>query len=293
MMSCQNSSFMSESLFTQGVDVQQPRLHDHHTYTQGERSSGMDDLVWHENPDFWASFQEYVFGPEQVEKATEQVEQVCSLVDLPVGGAVADVPCGVGRHAVELADRGFRVTGVDATEQFLERATERAREAGVAGRVEFVHEDMRAFQRPEVFDAICNLYTSFGYFEDRADDEQTAQNWYDSLRPGGTLLMSLTSKETLAGTFEQRTWGERDGTYFLEEHEVTDDWSWMENRWIVVADGDVREFTVSHRLYSAYELQTLLKQVGFEGVAVSGNLDGDPYDETASHLVVVATKATR
>lgn len=281
---------------------------------------------WHEDPQFWEAFRDYLFPPEKVEEeAPEQVDQLLAFLDIdPDSGArVLDIPCGVGRHAVELAARGFDVTGVDATEEYLDAARERAREASAEADVEiangdveeadadaeeangdteeadadaeqadveFVHADMREFRRPEEFDAIFNLYTSFGYFEDRTDDERTAQNFYDSLKPGGTLVMSLTSKEVLAGKFEERTWGERDGAYVLEEHEVTDNWSWMENRWIVVEDGEVREFTVSHRLYSAYELSELLEGVGFSDVAVYGDLDGSEYDENANRLVVVARK---
>jgi SAM-dependent methyltransferase len=220
------------------------------------------------------------------------VDQLLDLLDLDASARVLDVPCGVGRHALELAGRGFDVTGVDATEAYLDVARERAREAGpqTDANVEFVEADMREFCRPETFDALVNVYTSFGYFEDRADDERTARNFYDSLVPGGTLVMSLTSKEVLAGKFEKRTWGERDGTYVLEEREVTDDWNWMENRWLVVADGEVREFTVSHRLYSAYELTQLLERVGFGEVSVYGDLDGADYDESAERLVVLARK---
>ncbi|RRJ31048.1 hypothetical protein [Halocatena pleomorpha] len=71
--------------------------------------------------------------------------------------------------------------------------------------------------------------------------------------------------------------------------DLPDDWSWMENRWILVSDEEEREFTVSHRLYSAYELTTLSERVGFANVSVYGNLNGDPYDEDATRLVVVAT----
>lgn len=148
---------------------------------------------------------------------------------------------------------------------------------------------MRAFRRPESFDAILNLYTSFGYFETRDDDERTARNFHESLKPGGTLLMSLASKEILARKFEERTWNERDGRYILEEHEISDDWSWIENRWIIV-DDDVNEFTVSHRLYSAFELSELLERVGFDDVAVYGDFEGHDYDETANRLVIVARK---
>jgi SAM-dependent methyltransferase len=251
----------------------------------------VEPSMWHEDAEFWETFRDYLFPPEKVdEEAAEQVDQLLALLDPDPDARVLDVPCGVGRHAVELAERGLRVTGVDATKAYLDAARERVREVDMETNVELVEADMRKFRRSEAFDAVLNVYTSFGYFEDRGDDERTARNFYESLKPGGTLVMSLTSKEVLAGKFEKRTWGERDGTYVLEEHEVRDDWSWMENRWIVVADGAVREFTVSHRLYSAFELSDLLERVGFDEVTVYGDLDGSDFDENAEKLVVVAQK---
>ncbi|MEF8757234.1 MAG: class I SAM-dependent methyltransferase [Halobacteriales archaeon] len=249
----------------------------------------MDDTpVWHEDPEFWAAFRDFLFPPEKHEAAPEEVDRLLDLADVEPEGRLLDVPCGVGRHAVSLAKRGFRVTAVDATDRYLESARARAEDSNVD--VEFVHEDMRSFRRGETFDAVLNLYTSFGYFEERQDDERTARNFYESLTPGGTLVMSLAGKEVLAGAFEKRSWEERDGAYLLEHREVTDDWSWMTNRWHLVVDGEVREFTVSHRLYSAYELSELLRNVGFDAVDAYGNLDGDPYDADAEKLVVVAEK---
>lgn len=247
----------------------------------------MTQPVWHEDADFWETVQSFVFPPEQIEKATGQIERLLSLLDLPPDAHVADVPCGVGRHAVELAQRDFHVTAVDATAPYLARARDYAADEAVE--VEFVHEDMREFRRPESFDAILNLYTSFGYFEEREDDERTARNFYESLAAGGTLVMSLTSKETLPKKFEKRTWEERNGCYMLEEHDISDDWSWMENRWIIV-DDSVKEFTVSHRLYSAFELSELLERVGFDAVSVYGDFEGSDYDENATQLVIVARK---
>jgi len=249
----------------------------------------MDDTpAWHENPAFWAAFRDFMFPPEKHEEAPAEVDRLLDLADVESGGRVLDVPCGVGRHAVSLAKRGFRVTAVDATEAYLESARAHAEDPGVD--VEFVHEDMRTFRRGETFDAVLNLYTSFGYFDDRQDDERTARNFYESLKPGGTLVMSLAGKEVMAREFEERSWEERDGAYILEHREVTDDWSWMNNRWHLVVDGEVRTFTVSHRLYSAYELSELLRDVGFAAVSAYGNLDGDPYDTDAEKLVVVAEK---
>jgi SAM-dependent methyltransferase len=247
-----------------------------------------ENPAWHENEQFWEAFRDFMFPPETIEQTPEQIDQLLSLLDLESGGRVLDIPCGVGRHAVELANRGFRVTAVDATPPYLETARERARDADVE--VKFIHEDMREFRREESFDAIFNLYTSFGYFEERNDDKRTARNFYESLKPGGTLVLSLVGKETLAGQFEKRTWDEQDGAYILEEHTIEDNWSWIENRWMIVDEGDVREFTVSHRLYSAFELSELLEGVGFEEVAIYGDFEGRDYDENAEKLVIVARK---
>ena len=242
----------------------------------------------HEDETFWEALEAVVFPPEKLEAAGAELERLLTLVDVEEGARVLDIPCGVGRHAVEFADRGFDVTGVDATEPYLETAADRAAAAGAA--VEFVHADMRAFRRPAAFDLVVNLYTSFGYFEDRAADERVARNLYESLRPGGTLVMSLTSKELLAREFRERTWTESDGVYLLEEREVRDDWSRMDDRWIVFADGERREYDVSHRLYSAYELAELLRSVGFEDVTAYGDLEGSDFDADAERLVVVAER---
>lgn len=247
-----------------------------------------DHDAWHEDEAFWRQLEPFLFPPEMLDKASEQVEQLLSLLDIDRESHVLDLACGVGRHSIELSKRGFTVTGLDATRPYLETAEERARDEVVE--VEYVHGDMREFNRPKTFDAIFNLYTSFGYFEQPEDDERVVCNCYESLTPGGVLVLSLVGKEELARDFEKRTWDERNGTFFLEEHQVTDHWSWIENRWILVSDENVREFEVSHRLYSAVELSDLLRQVGFGEVDIYGDFEGANYDENAEKLVAVARK---
>ena len=76
---------------------------------------------------------------------------------------------------------------------------------------------MREFVRPEAFDAAINLFTSFGYFEDPAEDLQVAKNLFHSLKPGGALVMDLVGKEVLSRIFLPRDWQElADGSLFLQ-----------------------------------------------------------------------------
>lgn len=243
---------------------------------------------WHEDDAFWETLGPSMFSEQRLADAVREVDLVIPLLGIEPGAHVLDLCCGVGRHSLELARRGFRVTGVDRTRAYLDRATEQAREEGLD--VEFVQEDMRTFCRPEAFGATLNMFTSFSFFEDPEEDRQVLVNVYRSLKPGGALILETTGKEILARIFVERDWQERDGTLTLVERKVSKNWGWMENRQIVLSGDKRTEFLVSHRLYSATELAALLSGCGFTRVDVFGGLDGSPYDHTARRLVVVAHK---
>ena len=150
---------------------------------------------------------------------------------------------------------------------------------------------MRAFYRPDSFDAAVNMFTSFGYFQDPGDDRRVVDNLCASLKSGGRLAMELPGKEVLARIFQQRDWCEvKDGTLLLEERKVLDGWEWIETRWVSIDGPERKEFTTRVRLYSGTELAALLRQAGFASVALYGGLDSSSYDQTASRLVVTARK---
>jgi SAM-dependent methyltransferase len=243
--------------------------------------------TWYEDDEFWRTG----VGPmlrDRLAQATEEVEQILALVDIEAPGAALDLGCGIGRHSLELARRGFRVTGVDRMREFLAEA----RRSADAERldVEFVEEDMRRFRRPGEYDLAVNLLTSFGYFEDPEDDRRVAQNLYASLRDGGAAVIDLMGKENLARIFAPREWHERDGEIRLYERRITDAWSRIEIRWIIIKEGVKKEFRFAHRLYSAAELSRLLRECGFASVAAFGNLHGAPYDHESTRLVIVARR---
>jgi len=244
--------------------------------------------AWHEQDFFWKTVYPILFSKHRLSDAPGEVDRIVSLLEITPGATVLDLCCGVGRHSLELARRGFNVTGVDRTRFYLEKASKKAEEEGL--RVEFLQDDMRKFCRPDAFDAVLNLYTSFGYFEDPKEDQQVIENVYRTLKSGGVLLMEMMGKEILARIFLKRNWYEEEGMIVLEERKLSKNWSWIDNRWILIKGNNRTEFKVSHRLYSATELTALLGGCGFTGIEVYGDLDGSPYDHTAKRLVAVARK---
>lgn len=246
----------------------------------------VEHVPWHERDAFWALTADSMFTARRRADAAAEVERVIALAGVAPGARVLDMPCGIGRHALEFARCGFTVTGVDRTRGYLDETRAQAASQGVD--LELVQADMREFVRPGAYDLALNLFTSFGYFEDQEDDRRVCRNFARSLRPGGALVMDMAGKEVLARDFQERAWREEEGTLVLEEREVTRDWTWMRARWTLVRDGRRHEVFLEHRIYSAAELRALLLDCGFASVEAFGGLDGRPYDRHAARLVVVA-----
>lgn len=243
---------------------------------------------WFANEAFWETFYPVFFPDERFEMAEEQVGQILRLVELK-GDSVLDLACGPGRHSVALARKGFRVTGVDLSPFLLGKARGRADAVGVE--IEWIHDDMRHFRRPQGFDLALSIFTSFDYFEDQGDDLRVLQNIFDSLVPGGACLIDVVGKEWLAKHFQPTSSNElADGGLMIERREIYDDWSRIRNRWILLKEGAATEFRFHHTLYSAQELKDRLGQVGFERVRICGDLDGHEYGPEAKRLIAIAWK---
>ncbi|MHC4792091.1 MAG: class I SAM-dependent methyltransferase, partial [Planctomycetota bacterium] len=244
------------------------------------------EKAWYENEGLWKAFGPAIFNQERLEAATEEIDEVIELLQIEKGAKILDLCCGIGRHSLELARRGYGVVGVDLTEEYLAKARKQAESEGL--NVEFVRKDMRRFCQSEGFDAVINMFTAFGYFESQAENKRVLSNIYRSLRGGGKLIIDVMGKEVLARIYRERDWHEEDGRIFLRESKMQQNWSWADVRLIVLEDGKQREFRFGHRIYSAVEIEVLLKDCGFSCVSIYGDLTGADYDQNAKRLIAVA-----
>ncbi|MDR1507638.1 MAG: class I SAM-dependent methyltransferase [Treponema sp.] len=267
---------------------------------------------WFNDREFWETFAPIMFDRahwEEVPAAADGLTRFAALdLDWEKAPPAAAVPeraesprcldqcCGFGRISLEMARRGFQVTGVDITESYLETARDDA--AYEALEVEFIQEDVRSFCRPLFFDLACNVYTSFGYFENPRDDALAVKNAFDSLKPGGTYVMETLGKEIAVRDFVPADWFERAGFYVLTAYEVSGAWESLKNRWILIRQtdqdggkkGDIIEKTFTQRLYGADTLKRLLLDTGFRTVELYGGWDGRKYDEDALSLIAAGKK---
>lgn len=245
-------------------------------------------MEWFENEEFWRDFYQYMFSQERFAAAKDEVSRIMELTKSS-GGHLLDLCCGPGRHSVEFAQRGFTVTGVDRSAFLLDRARQHAQASGAS--VEWIHEDMRRFVRADTFDLVCNLFTSFGYFEDEQDDLVVLRNIHRSLRDKGVLVMETLGKERLARVWQNAMCFDLpDGSVMVQRPQVRNDWSRVRTEWILLKDGQSKTAVFEHWIYSGRELKERLLSCGFKQVQLFGSTQGTPYDMDAQRLVALARK---
>jgi SAM-dependent methyltransferase len=213
-----------------------------------------------------------------------------SSLSLPPDGELLDVGCGYGRHAIELGQRGFRVTGLDLSLPLLIRAADEAQRRGLS--VNFVHADMREMTYDSQFAAAYCVLTSFGYFDEETN-LRVASSICRALKPGGRFLVEAVNRDYIMSDLPSRVWWEGDGCVVLEEVDFDFHTSRvLIRRSIVFGDGRQVENEISIRAYSLHELGRILRRAGFQVLDVSGSLAGkEPFLGAASrHVVIVCER---
>ncbi len=228
-----------------------------------------------------------MFTPEGTAREVEFIERALAL---PAGAAVLDLACGFGRHAIGMAARGHRVTGVDFNPAYLALAGTDARAVGVE--VGWIAADMRALPFDREFDGVYSFFTSFGYFAD-PENEQVLAQIARALKPGGRFLLDLVNRDFLLTHPQQRSWTQRpDGALLMEETTLDVVRSRVVTRQMLIEpEGGVRvtkEYEL--RAYTCAELTALMSRHGLVTREAWGDADGAPYSVESRRLVILAAR---
>ena len=219
-----------------------------------------------------------------------EAEFVIDAMGLQPGAQVLDVGCGYGRHAMELAARGFHVIGLDLSTPLLVRGGEEAHRRGLT--INFVRGDMRELDFEAQFDGAYCLFSTFGYFDDETN-KKTIANIARALRPGGRVLIEILNRDYVIADLPTRVWWEGDGCVVLEEVELNYFSSRIQvNRSVVFDDGRQLEQEISVRAYSLHEVGKLLHGAGFRVLEVSGayHTRGRFFGNQSRHIIVLAER---
>lgn len=217
--------------------------------------------------------------------------RLLDILALPVGARILDCPCGQGRHAHLLAESGYRVDGVDYSRELLAVARKR----GTGPSLRYTRADMRRLPArwSGRFDAVVNLFTSFGFFVDPGDDARVIAEFARVLQPGGVLIWHGASRDGVSAKFLARDWWTtRDGTLVAQQRRfdplsgiltVESQWRGNSARRIVRREHRIR-------LYTATRLAELCAGAGLVVETAFDNWTSRPLRRASGEMLLVARK---
>ena len=249
----------------------------------------MSDTEWFQSffgEDYFEIYRD-AFPPE---RTAEEVDAIVSLLGLAPGARILDLACGHGRHAIPLANRGFEVVGFDLSEVFLAQA--RSDAEAQRAELRWVQGDMRELAFEGEFDAVINVFTSFGYFDDPQDDVRVLERVCAVLKPGGCFLLETLHRDGLLGRFRSNIREKTSNGTVVES-----DYAWdlaedvLHNEVVLIRpDGTRSEYRTAVRIRSLHTLLALMREAGLEPTAWYGGLDGSTLDLSSRRLVLLCTR---
>lgn len=199
---------------------------------------------------------------------SREVDFIEDSLGCEAGATLLDLACGTGRHAVDLASRGYQVVGFDLSLAMLARASDEAQDR--KQKINFVQGDMREMQFEEAFDGIFAWNTSFGFFDEEKNNAVIARV-HRALKKGGQFLLDVANRDYLVRQAPSLAWFEGDGCICMDEMQIDFITSRMRvKRTLMMDDGRTKEIEYSIRLYSLHELGKMLHDNGFRVAEVSG-----------------------
>jgi ubiquinone/menaquinone biosynthesis C-methylase UbiE len=223
---------------------------------------------------------------EPHDEAAAQALAAARLTGVPAGGALLDVACGYGRHAIPLAAAGYRVTAVDRSATLLDEARRRADDPDNPNLVSADYRELPFAD--DTFDAALNLFTSLGYLGDEEDTRVLAEIGR-VLRPGGRLVVEITHRDRLVREWHEQDWRMVGEGRLLLEQRTFDARAGVAQttQTLIEPSGERESRTWSVRVYTATELIAMLHAAGFAEARCFGDLAGGAFT-TTSRLVLVA-----
>ncbi len=205
-------------------------------------------------------------------------------LQLSEGSEIIDLACGKGRHSIYLNQLGFKVLGLDLSEESIAHNQQFENDT-----LKFEVHDMRDEIEGSHVDAVFNLFTSFGYFDDQKDDERVFLSVNNILKSNGYFVLDFLNEKYVRNTLVEETFVERPNITFkinkrIEGQHVIKDIRFSDG-------GEDFHFFERVKLHTLDEIDQLASQCGFERVKLYGNYKLEGFDlETSPRCINIFKK---
>jgi SAM-dependent methyltransferase len=252
-------------------------------------SSMRNEVMDMNEPWYVTSFQEdylKIYSHRTDEAAKQEIEDIVAILNMRPGSKVLDLCCGNGRHSRELATLGFEVTGIDLSTVLLEEARKKNKELNI----NYIQSDVRKLSFSNDFDYVLNLFTSFGYFEERSENKKVFESIYHSLKKGGTFLIDFLNPGYIRSSLVPYSERHAEGLLIIEKRRIEGN--------TVIKDIEVKEDHAENRTYQEevnlfeyVEMQSMLIECGLHVEQVIGSFKEEHYDvDLSPRMIIIGRK---
>lgn len=236
---------------------------------------------------FDSKYYHILYQHRDEEEAEFFIQKLLSHLKLPQGARLLDLACGKGRHSIYLNKQGYKVLGVDLAAESIAAA-----KAAESDSLEFAVHDMRESLNQGDFDAVLNLFTSFGYFETEAEHLQTLEKAAELIKAkDGLLVIDFMNAYKVIQNLVLREEKTLDGIDFYLRRRV-------ENGYIVKEirfrdQGEDYHFQERVRGFQLEDFKGMFKEIGLELVDHFGNYALESFDAPSSNRLILIAKHAR
>jgi ubiquinone/menaquinone biosynthesis C-methylase UbiE len=236
----------------------------------------------------WFSEERYldVYSHRDEKEAGDVIDLFRRTTQLPESSVILDLACGSGRHAFELAGRGYSVIAADLSAMLLNHA-QRDAPASIPAPA-FIRADMRSLPFRSAFDAVVQLFTAFGYFANNEQDAEVLRQVWNVLEPRGWYLLDFLNSHEVRRTLIPLSEQAMDGGFIRQERRIYG--NRVEKLITVHLSGETRSFTESVRLYTPDELTGMLEKNGFSIEHCFGSYDGAVFEVSSPRCILFSRK---
>lgn len=229
---------------------------------------------------------EKLYAKRDEEEAARLVALLEQTLSLNKCATILDLGCGRGRHAINLHKKGYEVTGIDLSEQAIATARQKAKTFGYD--IEFKVRDMRN-PLPKTFDAIVNLFTTFGYFETEQENAAVFDSVAQMLNSEGIFVFDYLNAKKVQESFVPSEEGEFQGIHYEIRRYIEDNAIHKEIHFSGHKIGGEKKYTERVKLYGLPWFKKKMAERGLTIDQVYGDYEGNDYDpETSSRLLILS-----
>ncbi|SDS26714.1 Methyltransferase domain-containing protein [Formosa sp. Hel1_31_208] len=232
---------------------------------------------WFDTP-----FYHILYKDRDYKEAQVFMDNLTEYLNLPEGGSILDLACGKGRHSIYLNSLGYNVTGLDLSENSIEFAKQFENDT--------LHFDVHDMCIPyhKQFDAVFNMFTSFGYFENEDDNLKTIKAIKANLNDVGFGVIDFMNSNFVIDQLIIENTKTVDGIDFHQKRKVS-------NGYIVKdisfsAEGEIFNFQERVRAFTLKDFETLFEKAGVHLLDVFGDYNLKKYDSKTSERLVMIFK---